>query len=239
MKKYPSRKLQVFLSYASEDDDKVMDFASRLRKHNVDVWRDKDKLLPGQQWEEEIDRAFDKADIVILLLSKKSVNKEGYVQLEFSMALEKSKRKPSGTIYLIPALLNKCEIPSKFSKFEFLHLYKKGDYQRLLLSLSKRALSLADKGVSPIILKEEGTLPPDFMQIEDGLDKMSPHQLSLIYTVLSPEDTSPPVRKTKLLEYIKKKLVSTEELSKLKKVAEALEMTDILNRIRASKLTID
>ncbi len=237
--KYIPRKLKVFLSYASEDKAKVTSLASSLRKHNLDVWRDKDRILPGQNWEEEIHKALEEADIVILLLSKKSVDKEGYVQLEFEMALEKSRKKPSGTIYLIPALLNRCTIPVKFSKFEFLHLYKKDDYRLLLLSLSKRAISLAGKGVESINLKEEGILPPEFSKIEESLDNLSAHQLSLIYTVLSPDDTSPPVRKAKLLEYIKRKIMSVEDIAKLRKVAEAFSLADLLNKIKASKLSID
>lgn len=237
--KHIPRKLKVFLSYASEDRTKVMSFASDLRKHNLDVWRDEDRILPGQNWEEEIYKALEEADIVILLLSKKSVEKEGYVQLEFEMAFEKSRKKPSGTIYLIPALLSRCEIPAKFAKFEFLHLYKKDDYRRLLLSLSKRAISLAEKGVEPVNLKGEGVLPPEFSKIEETLDNLSAHQLSLIYTVLSPDDTSPPIRKAKLLEYIKKKIVTVEDVAKLKKVAEAFSMEDLLNKIKESKLSID
>jgi len=46
------RPLKVFLCHA--DRDPVRDLYTRLTQDGVDAWLDKEKLLPGQDWELEI-----------------------------------------------------------------------------------------------------------------------------------------------------------------------------------------
>ncbi len=50
----PKRPLKVFLCHAHSDKNKVHDLYMRLTKDGVDAWLDKEKLLPGQDWELEI-----------------------------------------------------------------------------------------------------------------------------------------------------------------------------------------
>ena len=51
------RPLKVFLCHAHADRDPVRGLYSRLTKDGVDAWFDKEKLLPGQDWELEIRKA--------------------------------------------------------------------------------------------------------------------------------------------------------------------------------------
>jgi hypothetical protein len=51
------RHLKVFLCHAHADRDPVRVLYSRLKREGVDVWLDKEKLLPGQDWELEIRKA--------------------------------------------------------------------------------------------------------------------------------------------------------------------------------------
>jgi len=51
------RPLKVFLCHASADKPAVHDLYLRLKKNGVDAWLDKEKLLPGQDWELEIRKA--------------------------------------------------------------------------------------------------------------------------------------------------------------------------------------
>jgi hypothetical protein len=50
--------LKVFLSYAKEDGAIVKEFYDHLKTMGLDPWMDQERLLPGQSWEREIDRAF-------------------------------------------------------------------------------------------------------------------------------------------------------------------------------------
>ena len=53
----PKRSLKVFLCHAHADRDAVRGLYARLTKDGVDAWLDKEKLLPGQDWELEIRKA--------------------------------------------------------------------------------------------------------------------------------------------------------------------------------------
>lgn len=48
------RPLKVFLCHAATDKPMVRDLYKRLVADGVDAWLDKEKLLPGQDWELEI-----------------------------------------------------------------------------------------------------------------------------------------------------------------------------------------
>jgi hypothetical protein len=50
----PKRPLKVFLCHAHADRDPVPRLYARLTQDGVDAWLDKEKLLPGQDWELEI-----------------------------------------------------------------------------------------------------------------------------------------------------------------------------------------
>ena len=82
------KKLIVFLSHASEDKPAVRLLAKRLKDDGFDPWLDEERLLPGQNWELEIEQALRKSQVILLCFSEKSVGKEGFVQREFKRAMK-------------------------------------------------------------------------------------------------------------------------------------------------------
>ena len=56
------RPLKVFLCHAHSDKDAVKALYTRLTKDGVDAWLDKEKLLPGQDWELKIRKAVREID---------------------------------------------------------------------------------------------------------------------------------------------------------------------------------
>src|SRR4030067_735115 len=98
-----TRPLKVFLCYASTDKLKVKRLYSNLVKAGFDPWLDEEKLFPGQEWDSEIRAAVRSSHVVIICLTRNSVNKEGYIQKEIRFALDVADEKAAGTIYLIPA----------------------------------------------------------------------------------------------------------------------------------------
>jgi len=60
-----SRPLRVFLCHASQDKPKVRGLYERLKAELcIDLWLDAEKLLPGQDWDLEIQKAIRAADII-------------------------------------------------------------------------------------------------------------------------------------------------------------------------------
>lgn len=114
---------KIFISYAKEDinyAEKLYDF---LLSKNYDPWLDKKKLLVGQEWEFHIQDALHKADFIILLLSKTSVSKRGYVQREFKKALYYCEEKLESDIFIIPIKIDDCDVPFQLQKNQWLEYH--------------------------------------------------------------------------------------------------------------------
>ncbi len=126
----------VFLCHASEDKPAVRDLYSRLRRDGIRPWLDEEELLPGQDWEPEIKKAVRSCRIVIVCLSNKSLTKEGFVNKEIKTALDVAEEKPEGTIYIVPARLQNCEVPSRLRKWQWVDLFDERGYEKLLHTLA-------------------------------------------------------------------------------------------------------
>ena len=142
-----NRKLRALLCHASQDKPIVRELYQRLNTEGwIDPWIDKEKLLPGQDWELEIEKSVEVADVVIICLSKVSVGKEGYYQKEIKKILDVAEEKPEGTIFIIPLRLDDCIIPRRLAKWQYEDYFLKENrdksFARLLQSLGMRAKSL-------------------------------------------------------------------------------------------------
>jgi hypothetical protein len=85
----PNRNLNVFLCHAKEDKPTVRELYRQLTAEGwMDVWLDEENLFPGQEWDMEIEKAVEAADVVVVCLSSHSVDKEGYVQKELRFVLD-------------------------------------------------------------------------------------------------------------------------------------------------------
>ncbi len=148
-----SRPLRVFLCHASQDKPAVWRLHRYLKQHGVQPWLDQVDLLPGQNWEVEIPNALAASDVILVCLSKNSVDKEGYVQKEISFALDKALEKPEGAIFVIPVKLEECDIPKRLGRYQWVDLSRADGRKRLLMGLNKRAFDLGAE-VSPVILED-------------------------------------------------------------------------------------
>ena len=70
----------VFISYAREDRSWAERLYMDLRKQEIDVWMDTRNLSAGADWQLEIKKAIRSSRYFILLLSKYSINKRGFIQ---------------------------------------------------------------------------------------------------------------------------------------------------------------
>ena len=141
-----TRKLRVFLCHSSQDKPIVCELYQRLNGEGwIDPWLDKEKLLPGMDWDMEIENAVNVADVVIVCLSNDSVNKEGYVQKELRKVLDVANEKPERAIFIIPLRLEDCSVPIRLKNWQYEDYFpserKYEAYKRVLESLKMRAKS--------------------------------------------------------------------------------------------------
>lgn len=137
-----NRKLRVFLCHSKNDKPKVRKLYNRLIADGFDVWLDEVKLMPGQDWELEIQKAVRSSDTVIVCLSKTASTKEGYIQKEIRFALDIADEKPEGTIFLIPTRLEECDVPNRIRRYQWIDLFKRFGYSKLQESLYLRMNNL-------------------------------------------------------------------------------------------------
>jgi hypothetical protein len=138
--------LRIFLCHASEDKEAVRALYRNLRLPGFDPWLDEEKLLPGQDWDVEITKAIRSSHVFLVCLSRRS-DKRGYVQKEIVRALDVADEQPEGTIFLIPVLLEDCEVPDRLRKWHWVNLAHDNGFGRLQASLKERQASL---GGTPI-----------------------------------------------------------------------------------------
>jgi TIR domain len=146
------RQLQAFLCHSSGDKLAVYQLFQRLKEYNIDPWLDKENLLPGQDWDLEIQKAVRKSDVVLICLSPDFIVKEGYGQKEIKLALDTALEKPEGTIFLIPLKLEKCELPQRLKPFHAVNYFEENGFDKLISALKYRVQSLQGK-VEPLDCK--------------------------------------------------------------------------------------
>lgn len=103
----------VFLSYIAEDSERVDELQGALEAADFIVWRDKDKLWPGDDWQQEIRKAIRSGTFVFLACFSSNLAKreKSYQFEELTLAAEEYRTRPPGAPWLMTARLDECEIP--------------------------------------------------------------------------------------------------------------------------------
>jgi hypothetical protein len=127
---------RVFVCYARDDKPQVMRLYQRLQGDGLEPWIDAVDLLPGEIWEPAIKRVItEQSHAVIVCLSRRAIEKIGYVQEEIRMALDILGKQPEGRIFLIPARLEECTLPHRLQHINSVDLFLDGGYEKLLAAL--------------------------------------------------------------------------------------------------------
>lgn len=137
---------QVFLSYASEDFEKVLWLHSELVRRGVNVWLDKKNLGPGR-WKTQIRRAITRSRFFVICLSEAALRKTGdepgfqdeELNTAFNIAVDQDER----LFTIIPVRLEKCSRGdhrlSIFQQYDLYDNWERGVNQ-LAVNLGGRSL---------------------------------------------------------------------------------------------------
>jgi hypothetical protein len=95
---------KIFCCYAREDEallDKLKTHLRPLQRQGmIDLWHDRD-ILAGSNWEKEIDRKLNQADIILLLVSSDFINSDYCYSKQMRQALERHTKKECVVIPII------------------------------------------------------------------------------------------------------------------------------------------
>ncbi len=126
----------AFLCHAKEDKDQVEEIGSKLLTDGFLTWYDEKDLLPGDDWQQVIEQEIEKCDFFLAFLSSRSCEKTGYVQRELRYALQQRDRRPFDRRFIIPILLDACDVPRELRQIHFLELWRSGSYEKLKTALT-------------------------------------------------------------------------------------------------------
>jgi hypothetical protein len=135
----PVKGKTVFISYASEDYENAKRLYNELRESGFEPWMDRENLIPGQKWKEKIIEAIQNSRFFIVLLSKNSISKKGFVQKELKEALDVLDLYPASEIYLVPVRLDDSQIShSTLSNIQCVDMFPNWDdgFKKIKASLT-------------------------------------------------------------------------------------------------------
>ncbi len=119
----------IFFSYSRKDSDFALDLAKQLRAAGATIWLDQLDIQPGSTWDDAIEDALQNSKVLLVILSKTSVQSKN-VRDEYSYAMEEGKR-------IVPLLLEECTIPFRLRRLQYadFSIHHKTGIQTLIESL--------------------------------------------------------------------------------------------------------
>ncbi len=104
----------VFVSYAREDaisennliDEFLKHGKPRVRRGEISIFKDTERIDFGEQWRKRIDEELEKTDIAILMISVNFLNSDFIFEHELKVLLEKHK---NDGVRILPVLLGTCD----------------------------------------------------------------------------------------------------------------------------------
>ncbi len=119
---------EVFVSYSSQDRDRVIPVVEYLRSSGISVWVDEGNIHAADLWSEQIVQAIAGCQVMVVMLSGNSTDSHNVVK-EAMLASEQKKA-------LLPVYLEPAEIPAKLqyqlAGIQHLELYGQNEQQVLV-----------------------------------------------------------------------------------------------------------
>jgi ActR/RegA family two-component response regulator len=123
---------RIFLSYQYEDRKQVEALYHRLTERGFIPWMDVNSTLRGK-WEPQTQKAINESDYLLACFSSGSLRKKQSVfRKELALALKIQKSLFRAEVFLIPVKLTECEIPEEFERFQYINLFEKDGFHKLV-----------------------------------------------------------------------------------------------------------
>lgn len=147
------RPLKLFLFHEPIDRTAVREIYLRLIEDGVDAWLVKERILPGQDWKEEIHQAIQEADGVVVCIAGR-LNQLDSRQREVWAAFDSLIEQLDDTKLVIPVRLEACDLPENLRNWQPIDLFEENGYESLLQALQAEA-----DEIGAVIHPKESFLP--------------------------------------------------------------------------------
>jgi hypothetical protein len=160
----------AFFSYSREDSGFVLRVAGDLKTAGANVWLDQMDIVPGQRWDEAVERALADCPRMLVVLSPAAVHSTNVMD-EVSFALEEGKT-------VVPILYRDCAIPFRLRRVQYIDL--RFDYSHglaeLLRILAAQHQDLA--GTTPVadFRKQSPAVVPETAGHGDAVERAAPQE---------------------------------------------------------------
>jgi hypothetical protein len=168
-----SNPIKIFISYAREDEqykDKLIKFFDpKIRDNTVVIWDDR-QILPGINWENEIDKKLYEADVIIMLISPDFLCSDYIQGKEFSVALERHEKEA----WAIGVVVEDCLWEDTgIAKFQVLPL----DAKPIALFTKSEVNSIYKDIVNKVIKAADISMPNKKGKPSDSTPKLDHHKI--------------------------------------------------------------
>jgi hypothetical protein len=126
---------KIFFVYSHKDIETATKLSLLLRGAGFRPWLDVEKLLPGQMWKKEIDRALAESGAAIILISENLFTSK-YALRELDAVLKQFRSASVGSIPIIPVRVDDTVPPDDFGDIQWLDLRRPDAEEQLLKGLS-------------------------------------------------------------------------------------------------------
>lgn len=127
---------EIFISYSHADQAFVVELVRFLRSSGVSVWFDKEDLKGGQKWADIIEDEIPSSKIFLICLSDKALGKRGFFHTEQQLAHKAAMSVPSDEIFIVPVMLDDCEIPRQLRQYHVISLNSANGPNNLIQSIA-------------------------------------------------------------------------------------------------------
>ena len=128
--------INIFLSYAREDFKRVKRYFNVLKKEeNFSPWMDKVNIPSGGKWENEIDKAIARSQVILFFISKNTLKSDKYFHKEMHKVLVK--KETGEHLLIIPAFLERTSMPAQLEDCHGVELFDNNGIKKIITDIKK------------------------------------------------------------------------------------------------------
>ena len=124
--------MQVFISYTQNDSKVAQRFSEVLKESGVNVWFDKEKIFPGDNWAAKVSEGLEDSQAMIVLLSPESVNSSSLLkEIEYALSQKRYKWRLFPVILGDPDKISDKDIPWVLKRLNMIYLDERNERETM------------------------------------------------------------------------------------------------------------